>query len=221
MIQILRTKLAKKLIKAGLTQIIFSLDTTDKKTYEEMRVGANFEKVNANVERFIKVRNEMGSKLPIVKTVMVLTDKTVHHAEAFKKKWEKQSDSIAAQDLVYSFEDDEKYQKSNDTESLTSSMKGQNWKSGENSYYKIDRKEIIELEKNTKEFFKCAYLYQSLKIHPDGTIDTCTPRNAPAIGHTDSGIKNAWNNEKIKQMREAHEKDKWYTVDECKKCDHP
>jgi radical SAM protein with 4Fe4S-binding SPASM domain len=100
-------------------------------------------------------------------------------------------------------------------------MKGKNWKSGEKSYYKIDRKEIIEMEKNSKEFFRCAYLYQSMKIHPDGLIDPCTPRNAPTIGHVDKGIKNAWNNEKLKEMRKAHESGKWYTIDECKKCDHP
>ena len=37
-----------------------------------MRVGANFEKVNGNVELFIKTRNKLGSKLPIVRTTMVL-----------------------------------------------------------------------------------------------------------------------------------------------------
>ncbi len=218
---VMTEKFAKKIIEAGLTQIIFSLDTTDKKTYEEMRIGANFEEVNENVEKFIKVRNQMGSKLPIVKTVMVLTDKTVHHAPDFKKKWQEKSDSIAAQDLVYSFEDEENYEKNVEDNTMSSSMKGLNWKSGENSYYKIDRKQIIEMEKNTNEFFRCAYLYQSLKIHPDGFIDPCTPRNAPTIGHVDNSIKDAWNNDKLKKMRKAHEDGKWYTVDECRKCDHP
>jgi MoaA/NifB/PqqE/SkfB family radical SAM enzyme len=98
---VMTEKLAKKLINAGLTQIIFSLDTTDKKIFEEMRVGANFEKVNNNVELFIKVRNQLGSKLPIVRTTMVLTDKTINQVKDFKKKWDKLSDSITAQDLVY------------------------------------------------------------------------------------------------------------------------
>ena len=218
---VMTEKLATKLIKAGLTQIIFSLDTTDKKIFEEMRVGANFEEVNSNVELFIKTRNAIGSKLPIVRTTMVLTDKTIKQAESFKKKWEKLSDSITAQDLVYSFEDEEEYEHSADKNTVTDSMKGLNWKSGEKSYYKIDRKKIIETEKNSKEFFRCAYLYQSMKIHPDGLIDPCTPRNAPTIGHVDKGIKDAWNNKKIREMRKAHENGKWYTIDECKKCDHP
>ncbi len=218
---VMTEKLAKKLVRSGLTQIIFSLDTTDKKIFEEMRVGANFEKVNGNVERFISVRNSLKSKLPIVRTTMVLTDRTINQAEEFKKKWEKLSDSITAQDLVYSFEDEEEYEKNVDQETVSDSMKGLNWKSGEKSYYKVDRKKIIETEKNSKEFFRCAYLYQSMKIHPDGLIDPCTPRNAPTIGHVDDGIKNAWHNKKIQDMRKAHEEGKWYTIDECKKCDHP
>ena len=68
---VMTEKLAKKLINSGLTQIIFSLDTTDKKIYEEMRVGANFEKVNKNVERFIEIRNALKSKMPMVRTTMV------------------------------------------------------------------------------------------------------------------------------------------------------
>ncbi len=218
---VMTEKLAKKLINSGLTQIIFSLDTTDKKIYEEMRVGANFEKVNKNVERFIEIRNALKSKMPMVRTTMVLTDKTINQVKDFKKKWEKLSDNISAQDLVYSFEDEVKYEVSTNKDTITDGMKGLNWKSGENSYYKVDRKKIIETEKKTKEFFRCAYLYQSIKIHSDGLIDPCTPRNAPSIGKVETGIKNAWKSKKIKEMRTAHENGKWYTIEECRKCDHP
>ena len=69
-------KRAKAMVKSGLTQIIFSLDSPDKETYEKMRVNAKFEKVMSNVERFVSIRNKLKSKLPLVRVTMVLTDKT-------------------------------------------------------------------------------------------------------------------------------------------------
>jgi radical SAM protein with 4Fe4S-binding SPASM domain len=206
---VMTEKQAKGLVESGLTQIIFSLDTTDKKIFEEMRVGANFEEVNANVERFINIRNGLKSKLPIVRVTMVLTENTIGQAEDFKNKWKDKADHVTGQDLVYSF----------DSEGNKDQTSG--WKSKEKSYYKINKQQIIEEQKKNKKFFRCAYLYQSIKIHPDGNIDPCTPRNAPTVGNVSEGLSNVWHGEKIKYMRKMHDMGKWYEVDSCKKCDHP
>ena len=206
---VMTEKQAKGIVEAGLTQIIFSLDTTNKKNYEEMRVGANFEEVNANVEKFINIRNNLKSKLPVVRVTMVLTASTIDQVQDFKSKWKDKADHITGQDLIYSF----------DAEGTADQNSG--WKSKEKSYYKIDKEKIIEEEKKNKQFFRCAYLYQSLKIHPDGKVDPCTPRNAPTVGDVKDGLSNVWLGEKITNMRRMHDMGKWYEVDSCKKCDHP
>lgn len=48
----------RQLIESGLDRLIISLDSADKKRYESIRVGANFEKVYAAVDDLIRQRNE-------------------------------------------------------------------------------------------------------------------------------------------------------------------
>jgi radical SAM protein with 4Fe4S-binding SPASM domain len=55
---------SRELIEAGLDQISFSFDGYDKKTYESIRVNADFEKTIANIVGLLKVKQELGSKKP-------------------------------------------------------------------------------------------------------------------------------------------------------------
>ncbi|OGD19763.1 MAG: radical SAM protein [Candidatus Aminicenantes bacterium RBG_16_63_16] len=55
---------SRALIAAGLDQISFSFDGYDRKTYENIRVNADFEKTLANVVRFLEIKRELRSKRP-------------------------------------------------------------------------------------------------------------------------------------------------------------
>jgi radical SAM protein with 4Fe4S-binding SPASM domain len=55
---------SRQLIAAGLDQISFSFDGYDKKTYESIRVNADFEKTLGNIIRFLEVKKEMHSRTP-------------------------------------------------------------------------------------------------------------------------------------------------------------
>jgi radical SAM protein with 4Fe4S-binding SPASM domain len=58
---------AEKLINTNLDYVYVSFDGATKKTFEKLRVGANFEKVNSNISMFLKKRNDKNKSLPIVK----------------------------------------------------------------------------------------------------------------------------------------------------------
>ena len=81
----LDTKMSKKLISAGLDQIIFSFDGGSKKTYDKMRPGRfsenTFENVYSNIKNFYEIRKEMGSVFPTTKIQMVLTEDTRQEIE--------------------------------------------------------------------------------------------------------------------------------------------
>ncbi len=55
---------SRALIEAGLDQISFSFDGYDKKTYESIRVNADFEKTRGNIIRFLEIKRELGRKKP-------------------------------------------------------------------------------------------------------------------------------------------------------------
>jgi len=54
-----------QLIESGLDQFAFSFDGFDKKTYEEIRVNANFEKTVENIVRFLELKKRLGSRKPV------------------------------------------------------------------------------------------------------------------------------------------------------------
>ena len=55
---LLTEKKCHEILKANINEVVFSIDACNKKTYEKLRRGANFEKVVSNVEMFHKIRKE-------------------------------------------------------------------------------------------------------------------------------------------------------------------
>lgn len=58
-------ELADALIRQGLDGITFSFDGWTKETYEQIRVGANYESVVENIRNFIRIRQELKAKTHI------------------------------------------------------------------------------------------------------------------------------------------------------------
>ena len=67
---------ARRIIELQVDQIFLSLDGSTKQTYEQIRVGANFDKVIANARRLVQIKRELGKRRPEVKinTVVCLTN---------------------------------------------------------------------------------------------------------------------------------------------------
>jgi MoaA/NifB/PqqE/SkfB family radical SAM enzyme len=67
---------ARRILELGIDQIFLSMDGATKHTYEQIRVGANFDKVIANARRLIQIKRELGERRPEVKinTVVCLTN---------------------------------------------------------------------------------------------------------------------------------------------------
>jgi MoaA/NifB/PqqE/SkfB family radical SAM enzyme len=69
-------KAARRLVELEVDHIYFSLDGATKETYEQIRVGANFDKVISNTRRLLEIKRAMGKKRPEVKinTVVCMTN---------------------------------------------------------------------------------------------------------------------------------------------------
>ncbi len=57
---------SRALLAAGVDLIEFSVDACDKETYDIVRKGLDFDELNENVRRMIKLRNEMRSTTKVV-----------------------------------------------------------------------------------------------------------------------------------------------------------
>lgn len=67
----LTEKKSKELIESGLDKLFFSFDSPYRDQYNEIRVGADFDKVLNNIKRFHEIRSEMKSVSPLTRISMV------------------------------------------------------------------------------------------------------------------------------------------------------
>jgi len=93
---LLTEKVGQKLINAGLDRIICSVDGYDAKTYENIRVGAKFEKVKKNILNFIKLRGDNPKPYITLRTIKM----DGIDPQKYQEYWEPYADQIGYADLV-------------------------------------------------------------------------------------------------------------------------
>ena len=96
--------LGRELIEAGLTKISFSLDAFTEPTYRKVRIGGDYTKVMKNVHRFLEIRKELGSKLPIVKLTFLRMSDNEHELEPFIEYWRDKVELFSIQNLYNPFD---------------------------------------------------------------------------------------------------------------------
>ena len=79
--------LSRELISSGLTRIMISIDAATKSTYDRLRVGSDFERVCENVRKFVEIREQMKSVLPIVRVSFCVTSLNEHELDDFIASW--------------------------------------------------------------------------------------------------------------------------------------
>lgn len=83
---ILDEERSRLLIDSGLDNLIVAFDGTTPEVYEKYRKGARFEKVRANILRFLQIKKEMGSNLFVVLQMVRLPDNR-HQVRDFQRMW--------------------------------------------------------------------------------------------------------------------------------------
>ena len=64
---LLTDRIIEEILAVPLTRLTVSIDGATKETYERIRVGANFEKVIANVKRFSEMKRQRAAALPLLR----------------------------------------------------------------------------------------------------------------------------------------------------------
>jgi radical SAM protein with 4Fe4S-binding SPASM domain len=80
---LLTDRIIEEILAVPLTRLTVSIDGATKETYERIRVGANFEKVIANVRRFSELKRQRGASLPALRINHVLTESNLDEFPLF------------------------------------------------------------------------------------------------------------------------------------------
>ena len=81
----LTPELSVKLVEAGLDRIIFSCDGLSKETYDMLRRGGKFEVFERNVREFRRIRDNLGSKTPVIRINAAIMAQNKHEIPHFRE----------------------------------------------------------------------------------------------------------------------------------------
>jgi len=86
-VSLLTPERSEEILDSGVTDVLMSIDGTDKETFEAIRVKLNFEEVVNNAIKFIKLRDKINPDTK-VRIRMIRQDKNKHQWPDFKRFWE-------------------------------------------------------------------------------------------------------------------------------------
>jgi MoaA/NifB/PqqE/SkfB family radical SAM enzyme len=89
---------ARGMIDAGLDAINISVDASGKEVFESTRIGLKYDKVIANIERLVRLREESGKRRPKLILSFVRQNNSADE-QAFIQHWSKVADKIHVTDL--------------------------------------------------------------------------------------------------------------------------
>lgn len=86
-VMLLDKKRSKKLLDSGIDYLILAMDGATKETYEKIRVGGDFGRVEKNIKNFLKMKKERKKK-PFVVIQFITMEENEKEIDLFLKKWQ-------------------------------------------------------------------------------------------------------------------------------------
>ena len=83
-----------EILEAGIDAIFFSVDSADPRTFNEIRIGADYEKVVANIHNFLEIKEKMGYDNVQTRISMTVIKQDLAELGRFKDLWIDKVDAI-------------------------------------------------------------------------------------------------------------------------------
>ena len=184
-------KVIRQLIEAGLTRIQISIDAHTEGVYNQIRPGGKLQTVQKNVEKLMAIRNELNSVTPLVRVNFVRTELNEHQLNEFMSFWKDRVDMIGIQEYVKP---------------------------------PIASGKLISRTTEHKRVrgFRCSFPFKQLVITNEQNILPCCTfwgeHLKLAKCDTPESVSQAWNSDKIKQLRQIHKNGEYWKVETCRQC---
>jgi wyosine [tRNA(Phe)-imidazoG37] synthetase (radical SAM superfamily) len=184
---------SRRIIEDGsLNRLIISLDGASKETFEKIRVGANFDRIEENVMRFLDLKRKLGKKRPQATLQILSMPETENEVDEFCRIW-----------LPRLCREDEILIKEVDTFGGLVD----------------DRRPNTEVEPEKR--YACRQLWKDFSISWDGRATVCCKDvfYKLSVGRVgDSSISTLWTSKKWGSIRRIHELGQWGSLKPCDDC---
>jgi len=192
---LLKPETSKRLIEAGLTRIMISLDATTEEVYNKIRIGSDYTTVISNIENLLKLKKEMKSLLPVVRTSFVKMSYNEHQLDSFISKWGDKVDFVSIQQFGNPSTGDSKTEK--------------------------ERLRAKSIEFDHPSGFQCPQPWARALVRANGTVLPCCDWHGidlPMGNLKDSTLYEIWNSDEWKKLRKIHRDGKYMDNPICREC---
>jgi len=193
---LLNEERSRQILHSGLDFLSFSFDGYERKVYEDIRMGANFDKTLNNILDFLSVKKKLAKSIPYTTfTIIEFSDCSSSEGKGkIKKEFKRKFDSLPLDQFVV--------------------RKPHNWAGG------YDVKEFT----SNKGPIRCTFPWYSLTIFWDGSVLPCPQdfHGKLILGNVkDSSLLEIWNGPKEILLRENLSGQQHKNVVACDRCDRP
>lgn len=91
---LLTPTLSKQIIKSGLDELYISVDAATQKTYQKIRIGLNYQRVQKNIKTLIKLKKKLKSDNPKIILDFLEFQLNQHEVKKFISKWKNLVDGV-------------------------------------------------------------------------------------------------------------------------------
>jgi radical SAM protein with 4Fe4S-binding SPASM domain len=183
---LLSEEASENLLEAGLTRIMFSLDAITKETYDQIRIGSDFDRVMRNINYFLGRKKAMGRLLPLTRVSFVESKLNEHELVEFIDYWKGRVDFLTVQQFFNFFAGRKEAQEVERT-------------------FRIQRGRTAASGTTDPLMAKCPQPFQRLFVRNDGNVFACCsqfqePENLMGNVHERS-LQEIWNSERMRAFR--------------------
>ncbi len=198
----------QKIVDAGISRVIISIDGGTKAVFESIRVGASFERVLANFRLLRSIREENGATLPRLRINHVLSELNIDRFATFLGLVRELSPEEIAVRTV-SRMSNAIIQESKDAtfwtkvRTVRSELREFCSSSGiQDTAYLRERHTLIDLFTDVGDRLLCPKPWDTLAIHPNGDVYPCMAWSRPPIGNLSiDTLDSIWNGPALSELR--------------------
>lgn len=188
---LLNPKLIKEIIKSGLDELYISTDAATKKTYQKIRIGLNYIKLQKNIKDLIKTKKQLKSNHPKIILDFLEFYLNKHETQKFINKWKNIVDSVCISQI-------------------------HDWSNKKKIDINKSINNYVEFSQTP-----CRLPFTEMLINWDGIVSLCCQDTDGEVIFGDinkESISNIWQNKKYQMIRNTHLKLKTNSLKLCKNC---
>lgn len=97
---LLKEATARRLIELKVDQVRVGIRAATRETYLQVHKKNHFDRVKANIERMLRLKEEMGAKLPMMVVQIVVCEDTIGEIDLFRQQWGDEDVFIEIKDFM-------------------------------------------------------------------------------------------------------------------------